>query len=369
MRSLEDLITQQENALLSQRFNRLQNPPDIPILLAGGVGDVIMAIPVVEAIAEYGPASIYTSHHATFNHFAPPRLPRALPLPVPPYTWFIDVNALVRFKTLDRFSGVPGHVKPLWERITAVYDRSHRLKAIAHHHPLHDTALARFARELGTDRRGIPFFTMGMEPRPLRPMPRAQPSKYITIHDGYEAESAFIVPGRATKTWKWHHWNELVKCIHQELPDYKVIQLGTSTAREIEGVDQCLINKTTLPQAFEILAHSSLHIDGDSGLAHAATAMSVPCVVMFGPTPDYFFGYPQNVNLRSQVCADGCYWLTRDWLGKCPIGYKTPVCMDEIPPAKVLASVLSILQKEKGPEEERIPPSPSTLAVSETLGA
>jgi ADP-heptose:LPS heptosyltransferase len=105
-----------------------------------------------------------------------------------------------------------------------------------------------------------------------------------------------------------------------------------------------MINKTTLPEAFDIISKSRLHIDTDSGLAHAATAMSVPVVAIFGPSPKDFYGHAQNTNLFStKTCSGGCFHLGErwqvGWMDKCPIGYQTPRCMDDVDPAMVLSAI------------------------------
>ena len=343
---LEEMIAVQENNVRLQRFPKLEEPKKTPILLAGGVGDVIMSIPVARAIDQVAPIEVYTLHTSTYDYFKPRYLPSAKPLPVPNYTWFIEINTCAQFRFLDRFTGLKGPLHNLWTQQCETHDKNPKLRAVSHSHPLEDTTLARYARDLGMDRREFPFFSLGIKPQDRIRIPRSDVGNYITIHDGYEAESAFIVPSRSTKTWKWDHWNRLVRMLKSNYPGTKIIQLGTTTGREIDGVDECLLNKTSLLEAFELLKHSKIHIDGDSGLVHAATAMSVPCVVMFGPTPDYFYGYPENENLRSNVCADACYWLTREWLGKCPIGYKMPKCMDEILPEQVMDKIKRALVRE-----------------------
>jgi len=151
----------------------------------------------------------------------------------------------------------------------------------------------------------------------------------ITIHDGFDVNNKSIVHGRCTKQWKWDYWNKLVRLIKNSC-DATIIQLGAVTGREIDGVDQCLLNKTTILEAIKILEKSKFHIDGDSGLVHVATKLGIPCIVLFGPTPDYFYGYKKNVNIRSNVCKEACFWIKDNWMDKCPLGYATPKCLDAI---------------------------------------
>ncbi len=339
-RKLNELISQQEHKIRSAYNPPMKDPEKIPVLLTGGVGDVIMGLPVAEAISMFGEIEIYTPHPEVCDYFNYYGLPKAKPLPVPNYTWFLDVNAVVRFKLQDSFSGFYNpRVETLLDGQQSVFRQHPKLETLCKNHPLQDSGMARWARDLGLDRRQIAFFSLGIGEIPPIKLERAKPEKYITIHDGYETASSPFVQGRATKTWKWEHWNSLVKKLKEKYPDYAIVQLGAKTARLIDGVDSCQVNKTTIIQAIEILKRSSFHIDGCSGFVHAATALQVPCAVLFGPTPAYFFGYKENANLTSGFCHDACYWLTKDWLSQCPIGLNTPKCMDEITPDQVLEAV------------------------------
>ena len=134
---------------------------------------------------------------------------------------------------------------------------------------------------------------------------------------------------------------ELVRLLKLQFPDYEIIQLGTGeTARVIPGTNRCLINQTTIHQAFDIISESAFHIDTDSGLAHAATALGIPAVVLFGPTPLEFYGHPQNLNILSKKsCAGNCFFLEDSWMDKCPIGYPSAKCMEDISPEMVIEQI------------------------------
>jgi len=322
-------------------------PTVVPILLNGGVGDVVMAIPLVRELFRSYPIEVWARHATAFNYVKTPDTPEAKQVPIPFYSWFLEINAVARFNFKGGDLGLPGFARPLWNALSRALSVHPTLRTMTERHPHFDTALARWARANGYDRRSLPAMMLGQSLAPYRPGRLAPAEKYITIHDGYEIQSEHIVTGRATKCWKWEHWNALVRYLKAELPDYKILQLGAETARPIDGVDACLINQTTILEAFDILKESALHIDGDSGLVHAATAMGVPCVVMFGPTPDYFYGYEQNANLRADTCPDACYWLKDDWLGRCPIGYNAPKCMDDLVPERVMNAVRTKLQLEE----------------------
>ena len=75
-----------------------------------------------------------------------------------------------------------------------------------------------------------------------------------------------------------------------------------------------------------MIKHSLCHIDTEGGLVHLANAVHTRCVVLFGPTPVEFFGYPQNINLEPSGCK-ACWFATQNWLIECPRHTSGPECM------------------------------------------
>jgi hypothetical protein len=128
-----------------------------------------------------------------------------------------------------------------------------------------------------------------------------------------------VRPGQAVKCWPLEHWAELVSKLKALHPSLRIVQIGGTSSRPIAGVDDCLIGRIRLGEALWLLQGAALHIDGESGLVHAAYALGTPSVVLFGPTDVGFFGYRDNVNLNAGVCTP-CWWSTPDWLGRCPRG-------------------------------------------------
>ena len=167
--------------------------------------------------------------------------------------------------------------------------------------------------------------------------------QWITLHDGFDT-SAHVRPGQAVKCWPLEHWAELVSKLKALHPSLRIVQIGGTSSRPIAGVDDCLIGRIRLGEALWLLQGAALHIDGESGLVHAAYALGTPSVVLFGPTDVGFFGYRDNVNLNAGVCTP-CWWSTPDWLGRCPRGLVQPVCMAAISPGSVSDAVLAVLDR------------------------
>ena len=341
---LAALFNEQERKIKTRYYASYADPAFIPIHLTGGIGDVIAARPVLEKLSGEYRIACYSAHYEAFNYFS--ETLKALPEPMPNFSWHLEFNVVARFRFTDQFDGflIPAH-QELFQSQKRIFQKSPIIKTFVTEHPHHDAALARYSQAYGLNRIDFPLYSLGLDPyvNIVRPT-RLRVDPVITLHDGYDTTNWSDISGRATKQWKWEHWNRLVQMLKKEFPHLQICQLGAKTGREIDGVDYQLINKTTITEAFDILKRSMLHIDGDSGLVHAATSLKVPCVVMFGPTPDYFYGYPENTNLRANTCADACYWLTDNWMTKCPIGHSGPKCMDEITPEQVFGAARARLK-------------------------
>ncbi|MFI4957049.1 MAG: glycosyltransferase family 9 protein [Gammaproteobacteria bacterium] len=164
---------------------------------------------------------------------------------------------------------------------------------------------------------------------------------YITIHNGWDVNYR-ITSDTATKNYPDKHWIKLVALLKQYFPDTKIVQLGAGTSRPIPGVDLNLIQKTSLSDCAEIIKHSALHIDSESGLVHMATSLGVKSIVLFGPTNAQYFSYNENINLVPSVCHN-CWYLKHDWMANCPRGFKIPACLDSLLPEVVAQEAVRVL--------------------------
>jgi ADP-heptose:LPS heptosyltransferase len=331
---------------VEDEFRRLQsfpipsnaNPTFLPIYLSGGIGDVIASLDCVLELAKRYRYCVYTKHLSTLKYFAPSLLAAE---DMPNFTWFLNIDTRAEFRFQDGFHGFAAREHE--GLFLQQPDFAKRLAKTGDKYFLN--SIYGEAYEIG--KREFAWSTLGFDsPLLLTQHHRRDPKKQITIHDGFDISNGASVKDRCTKQWHILSWIELVAALKRELPDYEIIQVGNSTARFITGVDRQLRGKTTITEAFDVISESVLHIDGDSGLVHAATRMQVPCVVLWGPTPEYFYGYEQNTNLKNSPCAHPCYWINQDWMGRCAAGFETPRCMDQIAPTTVLDAALKIL---KGP--------------------
>lgn len=164
--------------------------------------------------------------------------------------------------------------------------------------------------------------------------------KYVVVHNGFDGRE--VTSGdRATKCYP--HFDEVVRLLKQDMSGIRFVQIGTGTSTPLRQVDLDFLGKTSLPEASAVIEDALLLLDNESGMVHIASCFSVPSCVVFGPTPPDFFCYAGNVAVRPKVCG-GCWWITEDWMDRCPRGMQEPVCMNTQPPSAVARAFLQLLE-------------------------
>lgn len=166
---------------------------------------------------------------------------------------------------------------------------------------------------------------------------------YITLHRGADARYA----ERSVKLWPVEKYNSLLRKLRERFPALKIVQLGTE-AECYPGMDSASIDlrgRTSFEELKVLLGRSRLHIDNEGGLVHLRHALhGGTSIVLFGPTSEKFFGYPENRNLRGNGCVHWCEWATDNWQEHCPRGEAIPPCMASISASVVMKEVISCLE-------------------------
>lgn len=163
--------------------------------------------------------------------------------------------------------------------------------------------------------------------------------KYITVNYGNGA-SGKGYKENISKQWPLEHYNKLLRMFKLKFPHLKVIQVGDITTEKLGNVDEYFIEKN-LEEVKYVLKNAILHIDIEGGLVHLATNLGTKCVVLFGPTQVYIYGYPENINIVSPAC-NGCYGLYDNALG-CARNLDEPECMKTLTPQLVMSHISSYL--------------------------
>ena len=162
--------------------------------------------------------------------------------------------------------------------------------------------------------------------------------KYITVNYGADKNMGGTAQ---TKVLPAATLAGFIAKFKEKNPEYQVIQTGVKNSLPLNGVDQYIFN-SPLEEISVILKYSKCHIDSEGGLVHLAAQLSTPCVVSFGPTPSYYYGYPRNENIVSPVCGD-CMSVSSRWSVECPRGMQVPVCMQAITDDMILERAEKVL--------------------------
>jgi len=118
------------------------------------------------------------------------------------------------------------------------------------------------------------------------------------------------------------------------------VPLGAETCRSTRHPPLDLCGRTSLREAYGVLARARLAIGPDSGPMHLAAAAGTPVVSLWGattPARSAPWGSEDLVLVGRVACAP-CY------LRRCPIGRE---CMRTITPARVLAQVARVLEERR----------------------
>jgi ADP-heptose:LPS heptosyltransferase len=267
--------------------------PTLLILRALGLGDILTGLPAMRALADAFPA-----HHRI-------------------------VAAPIRFATLLRREGAADAVvdhddlAPLHSALAGpdvavdLHGRGpgsqplllalgpRRLIAFAHP-DLPDTAsgpqwrpgeheVQRWCRLLAES--GIPA-----DPQRLRIRPPAGPLPSAAVG------ATVIHPGAASGARRWPPERFAAIARSEVSRGRPVVITGTSDERPLAetvataaSLDaRCVLAGTDLDGLIRIVAVAGALVCGDTGVAHLATALGIPSVVLFGPTPPAEWGPPPN---------------------------------------------------------------------------
>lgn len=169
------------------------------------------------------------------------------------------------------------------------------------------------------------------------------PGRFITVHRGCDTTHT----ANSIKLWPLEHYDALIEGLKERFPDIPVVQLGINEERcpAMKGVDLNLVGRTSLDDVLMLLEKSRLHIDSEGGYVHMRHALrGGTSIVLFGPTLKEFFGYSENINLRSSVCPQSCEHIMEKWDTYCHLSRsEVPACMNGLLPEDVLAAVIEEL--------------------------
>ena len=187
---------------------------------------------------------------------------------------------------------------------------------------------------------------LGARPAPMRLVPRPE---WIAAADAALARAAgaklaAVCLGSEwpTKIWPARHVADLVRLLLAD--GLRPVLLGglreRAIAREVSDGDRCIdTTGNTVGEAIAILARCSVAVGGDSGLVHAARALGVPTVAVFGPTsPDVHVFGPRE---RAVSLGLSCAPCSVHGSVRCPLGHHR--CLADLDAARVASACREVL--------------------------
>ena len=157
--------------------------------------------------------------------------------------------------------------------------------------------------------------------------------RYITVNYGNgDSDSSEGI----AKSWDRESFEAVIKDFRGKYLAFKIVQVGGKSAYKLKGTDQYVLGED-FRLVLHILKNSLLHLDIEGGLVHIASQLGTKCIVLFGPTVPDYYGYEENINIRSGDCRE-CWGLYSN-VNRCARDMKEPICMKRITPEMVSAKI------------------------------
>jgi ADP-heptose:LPS heptosyltransferase len=210
---------------------------------------------------------------------------------------------------------------------------------------------------------------------------------YLTATERAEAQQALgaayrplvvLCPdaGMRIKQWPIEHFAAVGRVLQQQHGATILVPVGTDSSQAeqlvqaIGGAAQ-VWPRGSLRRFAAMLAATDLMIAADTGPARIAAALNIPTITLFGPSWHGRYGQPApHINLQGfPDCPERIvrnFTEQRCWYsGECPFAWET--CLDDISPDRVLEAAVTVLQAEKQEPEKR--PFPVALAEPASVTA
>lgn len=139
------------------------------------------------------------------------------------------------------------------------------------------------------------------------------------------------------KQWPEEHWKGLVTLLPLDMDVVEVGQQSIFTSRPKHPRYRCLVGKTSLIEYAAAIQEASVFVGPVSSGMHLAHAFKVPSVVIVGGYEAGNYPYPLVRQVTATVACSPC-WLTT----QCPYERK---CLVEIDPRLIVSHVLEVVKK------------------------
>lgn len=339
---------------MTSTLTPLSNIQRLLVVKTSSIGDVIHALPVVQALKDAAPhltlgwvvrrrcADILTGNPCIDHLYVLPDKPSLRDtlqlrreLHSANYEVALDMQGLALSGLVTRLSGAPVRVG---------WDRNREGNALFLTHPIvpgkakdaHEVDLLYgFADALGVHT-PHPVFT----PQPYLAAENAAQAEEWLSHLPKPRIALNVGASRAYKRWPLENWVQVAQALTQEgrsivfVGDKTDAETVTQIVPKLSGSFANLAGKTTLRELASVLAVCGLLVSGDSGPMHLAVAVGTPTIAIFGATHPARHG---PYGARNTILHDPVPGLIVP--GKRPTEAEGAACMARITPQRVLDAV------------------------------
>ncbi len=329
------------------------------VVKTSSLGDVIHALPVVQAIKESAPhltlgwvvrrrcADILRGNPHIDHLFVMPNKPSLAELLAlrrelrsARYDITLDMQGLLLSGLVTRLSGAPVRVG---------WDRNREGNALFLTHPI-VPGKGRHAHEVDllygfADALGVHAPQAEFTPQPYLAAENAAKAAQWLAGLPHPRLALNVGASRAYKRWPVENWTEVALSLVQSgrgvvfVGDKHDAQSVAQIIPKMTGSFADLSGKTTLRELASVLAACDLLVSGDSGPMHLAVAAGIPVVALFGATHPARHG---PYGPRNTVLHDPVPGLVP---GKRPTEAEGAACMARITPENVRAAVEAALAR------------------------
>lgn len=132
------------------------------------------------------------------------------------------------------------------------------------------------------------------------------------------------------KRWPREHWERLI----EDSPEYDFVQVDDRDEPAVAGAHD--LRGLPIRECFALIKHARAFIGVESGPAHAAAAVGVPSIVLFGPSTPEVWGHVGATHLSARPSCSPC--IDTLYSGECPYERR---CMSSIAVSAVKNSLIS----------------------------
>jgi len=127
------------------------------------------------------------------------------------------------------------------------------------------------------------------------------PSSYVTVSAGFTHTSEY-------KSWPSERWETFGRWLNSS--GICPIQVGSPSERKLDGF--LSMTNLTMNQQFDVVSGALCHLGSDGFFCHMSSALDIPTVVLWGPTPPSVWGHVGQIDVIAPD-ARNLWWTHYHW--------------------------------------------------------